>query len=50
MSWFTFLFFSKKMPAPLRGEIVRQIGDALRKKKSAIGQLVSKSMTYNCDL
>ncbi|XP_071794789.1 alpha-aminoadipic semialdehyde dehydrogenase-like [Asterias amurensis] len=29
------------MPAPLRGEIVRQIGDALRKKKSAIGQLLS---------
>ncbi|XP_022094228.1 alpha-aminoadipic semialdehyde dehydrogenase-like [Acanthaster planci] len=29
------------VPAPMRGEIVRQIGDALRVKKNAIGQLLS---------
>ncbi len=29
------------LPAPKRGEIVRQIGDALREKKSALGKLVS---------
>ncbi|GFY67215.1 alpha-aminoadipic semialdehyde dehydrogenase [Trichonephila inaurata madagascariensis] len=32
------------IPAPQRGEIVRQIGDALRQKKSALGQLVSLEM------
>ena len=26
-----------KTPAPLRGEIVRQIGEAMRKKKEALG-------------
>jgi len=31
-------------PAPKRGEIVRQIGEALRAKKSALGQLVSYEM------
>lgn len=30
-----------KIPAPGRGEIVRQIGDALRVKKSILGKLVS---------
>jgi len=31
-------------PAPKRGEIVRQIGDALREKKDALGMLVSFEM------
>jgi acyl-CoA reductase-like NAD-dependent aldehyde dehydrogenase len=31
-------------PAPVRGEIVRQIGDELRKKKVALGALVSLEM------
>lgn len=31
-------------PAPKRGEIVRQIGEALRKKKEELGQLVSYEM------
>lgn len=29
------------LPAPERGEIVRQIGVALREKKSALGSLLS---------
>jgi aldehyde dehydrogenase family 7 protein A1 len=29
------------MPMPARGEIVRQIGDALRQKKNALGSLIS---------
>ncbi len=32
------------MPAPQRGEIVRQIGDALRKNKEPLGKLVSYEM------
>lgn len=32
------------LPAPKRGEIVRQIGDALRKKLVPLGQLVSLEM------
>ena len=31
----------RDMPAPRRGEIVRQIGDALRKYKEPLGKLVS---------
>lgn len=31
-------------PAPRRGEIVRQIGEALRRKKSSLGKLVSYEM------
>ena len=31
-------------PAPLRGEVVRQIGEALREKKDALGKLVSYEM------
>lgn len=31
-------------PAPRRGEVVRQIGEALRKKKTALGRLVSYEM------
>lgn len=34
----------RRMPAPLRGEIVRQFGDALRAKKEPLGQLVSYEM------
>ncbi|MCC7030169.1 MAG: aldehyde dehydrogenase family protein [Chitinophagaceae bacterium] len=34
----------RQVPAPRRGEIVRQIGDELRKNKEALGQLVSYEM------
>jgi len=34
----------RKVPAPLRGEIVRQIGEALRVHKNALGSLVSLEM------
>jgi len=34
----------RKVPAPKRGEIVRQIGHALRAKKDALGHLVSYEM------
>lgn len=33
-----------KTPAPLRGEIVRQIGEAMRNKKEALGALISLEM------
>lgn len=32
------------MPAPQRGEIVRQIGNALREKKTDLGKLISLEM------
>jgi aldehyde dehydrogenase (NAD+) len=34
----------RMMPAPKRGEIVRELGDALRAKKDALGALVSLEM------
>jgi aldehyde dehydrogenase (NAD+) len=34
----------RTMPAPRRGEIVRQFGDKLREKKDALGKLVSYEM------
>ncbi|MCU0354394.1 MAG: aldehyde dehydrogenase family protein, partial [Cytophagales bacterium] len=34
----------RQVPAPKRGEIVRQIGDELRKHKAALGRLVSYEM------
>ncbi len=34
----------RKWPAPLRGEVVRQIGDALRQNKEGLGYLVSYEM------
>ena len=34
----------RNWPAPKRGEVVRQMGDALRKEKQALGQLVSYEM------
>ncbi len=34
----------RKWPAPKRGEVVRQLGEALRKEKYALGQLVSYEM------
>ncbi|TBN02450.1 aldehyde dehydrogenase family protein [Hyunsoonleella flava] len=34
----------RTMPAPQRGEIVRQFGDKLREKKEALGKLVSYEM------
>ncbi len=33
-----------KMPMPARGEIVRQIGQALREKKEALGRCISLEM------
>jgi aldehyde dehydrogenase family 7 protein A1 len=33
-----------KTPGPIRGEIVRQIGDAMRAKKDALGSLISLEM------
>ncbi|MCH1418150.1 MAG: aldehyde dehydrogenase family protein, partial [Flavobacteriaceae bacterium] len=38
-----FLAF-RKIPAPKRGEMVRQLGEALREKKEALGELVSYEM------
>ena len=34
----------RMMPAPQRGEIVRQVGEALRKYKEPLGKLVSYEM------
>ena len=34
----------RKVPAPKRGEIVRQIGNELRENKDSLGQLVSYEM------
>ncbi|MEI8025137.1 MAG: aldehyde dehydrogenase family protein [Pseudomonadota bacterium] len=34
----------RKVPAPKRGEVVRQIGDELRRKKNSLGMLVSYEM------
>lgn len=34
----------RKLPAPKRGEVVRQIGEALRDKKESLGKLVSYEM------
>ena len=34
----------RKIPAPVRGELVRQMGDALRAKKDSLGSLVSLEM------
>jgi aldehyde dehydrogenase (NAD+) len=36
------------MPAPKRGEIVRQFGDKLRKHKEDLGKLVSYEMGKSC--
>ena len=33
-----------KHPMPLRGEIIRQIGEAMRSKKEALGSLISLEM------
>jgi aldehyde dehydrogenase family 7 protein A1 len=48
--YFPLFYFTKnnnicsKMPIPQRGEIVRQIGQSLREKKKALGQLISLEM------
>ncbi len=34
----------RKVPAPVRGQLVREMGDALREKKDALGSLVSMEM------
>jgi aldehyde dehydrogenase (NAD+) len=34
----------RKIPAPVRGDLVRQMGDALRAKKDVLGSLVSLEM------
>lgn len=39
-----YLHFSVQIPAPKRGEIVRQIGEALRAKLDVLGRLVSLEM------
>jgi aldehyde dehydrogenase family 7 protein A1 len=39
-AWFSWA----DLPAPRRGEIVRQIGDALRSKLDPLGKLVSLEM------
>ena len=36
--------FPSQIPAPRRGEIVRQMGDALRVKKHVLGKLVALEM------
>ncbi len=38
----------RSVPAPQRGEIVRQIGDELRKYKEPLGKLVSYEMGKSC--
>lgn len=35
------------MPAPLRGEIIRQIGDRLRQKRDDLGKLVSLEVCFS---
>ena len=35
--------FYAQVPGPKRGEIVRQVGQALREKLTLLGQLVSRS-------
>src|SRR5690625_1922128 len=37
-------------PAPVRGEIVRQFGDQLRKYKNDLGKLVSRSEEHTSEL
>ena len=32
------------LPMPARGEIIRQVGEALRRKKDALGSLISLEM------
>ena len=34
----------RKVPAPLRGELVRKMANALREKKDALGSLVTLEM------
>ncbi len=34
----------RKVPAPIRGQLVREMGDALREKKDALGSLVTMEM------
>ena len=38
--------FLLQVPGPRRGEIVRQIGDALRQKKTPLGKLVRLCMSH----
>lgn len=37
-------FSSQQVPAPERGSIIRQVGDALRAKRTLLGNLVSLEM------
>ncbi|MGY8781309.1 MAG: aldehyde dehydrogenase family protein, partial [Fidelibacterota bacterium] len=34
----------RKIPAPIRGQLVREMGEALREKKDALGSLISLEM------
>ena len=36
-----------QIPGPERGEIVRQMGDALRKKKNLLGKMVFNTFTWD---
>ena len=38
-----------EVPAPHRGEVVRQIGEAVREKKILLGNLEALEVTYNCN-
>ena len=40
------LYLLLQIPAPQRGEIVRQIGNAIRSKKELLGKLVGALQTY----
>lgn len=40
----SFFEFSQQVPAPERGSIIRQVGDALRAKRTLLGNLVSLEM------
>ena len=40
--------FCAQVPGPKRGEIIRQVGQALREKLTLLGQLVSRSASVEC--
>lgn len=48
----SFLCLCCKVPGPKRGDIIRQIGDALRKKRDLLGMLVRRCLlvmhSYSC--
>ena len=46
---FSIGLFLLQVPGPRRGEIVRQIGDALRQKKTPLGKLVRLHVTFEIE-